>query len=105
MCYIILMSNLDTFKEEMAFSLFGRSLTLAKAGNQCVKCGSSVVLSTDGGLDFRDEVSEREYGISGLCQTCQDGIFGAEEEPEVGQGSHAIPGFFVSPEALEGLEE
>jgi len=27
-----------------------------------------------------------------------------EDEPEVGQGSHAIPGFFVSPEALDGLE-
>ena len=102
-----MMNNLDTFKEEMAFSLFGRSLTLAKAGNQCVKCGGSVVLSKDGGLDFRDELSEREYGISGLCQTCQDGIFGTDSnaEPEVGQGSHAIPGFFVSPEALDGLEE
>ena len=80
MLYYIKMNNLDTFKEEMAFSLFGRSRTLAIAGNQCVKCGGSVVLSKDGGLDFRDEVSEREYGISGLCQCCQDGIFGVEEE-------------------------
>jgi hypothetical protein len=88
----------------MAMKLFGRSKVLAVAGNQCVKCGGSVVLSKDGGLDFRDELSEREYGISGLCQTCQDGIFGVEDEPEVGQGSHAVPGFFVSPEALDGLE-
>lgn len=27
------------------------------------------------GEDFRDEVSEREYRISGLCQRCQDKIF------------------------------
>lgn len=26
--------------------------------------------------DFRDELSAREYRISGLCQNCQDEIFG-----------------------------
>lgn len=26
--------------------------------------------------EFRDELSEKEYRISGLCQTCQDSIFG-----------------------------
>jgi hypothetical protein len=92
------MNGLEQFKEEMAFQLFGRSRTLAIAGNQCVKCGE---LATD----FSDEISRKEYGISGLCQCCQDGIFGAPEEPEAGQGSHAIPGFFVSPEALDGLED
>ena len=25
---------------------------------------------------FDDELSRREYGISGLCQKCQDGVFG-----------------------------
>ena len=98
MCYIILMNNLDTFKEEMAFTLFGRSPSVCKAGGQCVMCGEF-------DLSFRDELSRKEFGISALCQSCQDGIFGVEEEPEVGQGSHAIPGFFVSPEALDGLEE
>lgn len=29
-------------------------------------------------IDFRDELSLREYGISHLCQTCQDSIFGGE---------------------------
>ena len=71
-------NELDAFKEEMAFTLFGRSRNLAIAGKGCVSCGASVVLSKDGGLDFRDEISEREYGISGLCQTCQDGIFGTD---------------------------
>ncbi len=26
--------------------------------------------------EFRDELSEREYRISGLCQECQDSVFG-----------------------------
>jgi hypothetical protein len=69
------MNELDTFKEETAFRLFGRSRSLAIAGGGCVKCGD-IVFSTD----FRDELSRKEYGISGLCQCCQDGIFGTEED-------------------------
>ena len=26
--------------------------------------------------EFRDELSKKEYSISGLCQDCQDDIFG-----------------------------
>jgi hypothetical protein len=29
---------------------------------------------------FKDEVSAREYQLSGLCQDCQDSFFGQEEE-------------------------
>ena len=67
------MTELDNAKEEMAFTLFGRSRTLAIAGNGCVSCGKSAV-------DFRDELSRKEHGISGLCQGCQDEIFGGPEE-------------------------
>jgi hypothetical protein len=36
-------------------------------------------------VTFRDEVSFREFGISGLCQESQDDIFGeSEEEDEAG---------------------
>lgn len=101
MCYIILMSNLDTFKEEMAFTLFGRSRRLAIAGNQCVKCGEF-------DLWFRDELSRKEHGISGFCQSCQDNVFGLNDEDKeetLSAAKDAIPGFFVSPEALDGLEE
>ena len=74
MCYIVTMMNeLDTFKEETAFRLFGRSRSLAIAGNQCVKCGAHE-------LEFRDELSRKEHGISGVCQSCQDDIFGTDEE-------------------------
>ena len=30
--------------------------------------------------DFKDELSRREYEISGLCQDCQDDVFGKDEE-------------------------
>lgn len=26
--------------------------------------------------DFRDEISKKEFEISGLCQSCQDDMFG-----------------------------
>lgn len=32
--------------------------------------------------DFKDEVSRREYTISGLCQKCQDSIFNVCGGPE-----------------------
>jgi hypothetical protein len=63
------MNELEQFQDDMAVKLFGRSKVLAVAGKQCVKCGASE-------LEFKDEVSKKEYGISGLCQTCQDEIFG-----------------------------
>ena len=63
------MNELEQFQDDMAVKLFGRSKVLAVAGEQCVKCGASE-------LEFKDEVSKKEYGISGLCQTCQDEIFG-----------------------------
>lgn len=63
------MNELDKLKEETAFTLFGRSRTLAIAGKACVKCGEPAV-------EFKDELSRKEYSISGLCQRCQDDIFG-----------------------------
>ena len=30
----------------------------------------------DGFLDFRDHLSLREWGISGMCQLCQDAFWG-----------------------------
>jgi len=34
----------------------------------CVSCKGSATF-------FKDELSHREFGISGLCQSCQDKIF------------------------------
>ena len=29
--------------------------------------------------EFRDELSKKEYQISGMCQKCQDSIFGGSD--------------------------
>lgn len=44
----------------------------AVENDKCPTCGMPV-----GG--FRDELSRKEYGISGMCQACQDSVFGEEE--------------------------
>ena len=62
------MNAMDNFKDGLALNLFGRSRVLAVAGAQCVMCGKPAE-------SFRDELSRKEYGISGLCQHCQDQVF------------------------------
>jgi hypothetical protein len=62
------MSTLEQYQEDISMKFFGRSVSLAKAGNQCVCCGKLAI-------EFRDEISKREYRISSLCQTCQDEVF------------------------------
>ena len=37
--------------------------------NQCALCETP-------NLDWRDKLSEKEYTISGMCQNCQDEVFG-----------------------------
>ena len=43
----------------------------------CVTCPKDIL-----DADFRTEVSRTEYGISGMCQSCQDAVFGSAEEAE-----------------------
>ena len=56
---------------------FGR--TTAIEGNHCIPppmgCGKPIE-------GFRDELSAKEYRISGLCQTCQDEVFSPPEEED-----------------------
>lgn len=59
---------MEQFQEDISMKFFGRSVSLAKAGNQCVCCGKNAT-------EFRDEISKREYRISSLCQHCQDEMF------------------------------
>lgn len=39
--------------------------------NKCPTCSSPIREE-----DFRDGTSKREYRISGMCQKCQDSVFG-----------------------------
>ena len=49
---------------------FNEEVERAKQG-KCPFCNTIVKVS-----DFKDELSKREYEISGLCQKCQDKFFG-----------------------------
>ncbi len=69
----MMLNELELAKEAMSLNIDGRSRSIALATGQCVKCGEF-------NLEFNDELFRKEYGISGLCQCCQDGIFGTEEE-------------------------
>ena len=60
--------EMEMFLENITVKTFGRSRSLAKAGNGCVVCGNDAT-------EFRDELSRREYGISHMCQKCQDSVF------------------------------
>ena len=50
---------------------FGQAVEDVKAG-KCPFCGSTKIKPED----FKDALSLKEYRISGLCQRCQDEMFG-----------------------------
>lgn len=64
-------------REIMKAAGFAKELESIDAG-LCPTCGNSVG-------NFRDMLSRKEFGISGMCQACQDSIFGKDgcgPEPE-----------------------
>jgi hypothetical protein len=61
--------QMESFLENMGRELFGRSRQVAADNQLCMSCGADA-------NHFRDELSRKEYGISRLCQTCQDSVFG-----------------------------
>jgi len=55
---------INTFTQQV----FGTSLEDAKLEHRCVMCGALVG-------EFNDDLSLKEYDISGMCQNCQDDTF------------------------------
>ena len=49
---------------------FGKQVIEVEKGN-CPFCNKKIHPNKE----FRDELSRQEYGISGLCQDCQNRIF------------------------------
>lgn len=43
--------------------------TTAIRSDKCVSCGKDAI-------EFKNDLSRAEYRISGLCQKCQDEVFG-----------------------------
>lgn len=59
--------------ESLLSSITGRSRIDCIRQNICTTCGKEAV-------SFRDSISRKEYLISGMCQACQDKVFGKEDE-------------------------
>jgi len=53
---------------------FGEMVDAVKKGI-CPLCGKKVIVD-----EFRDDISKREFKISGMCQSCQDKVFDPKEE-------------------------
>ena len=73
--------------DSMLTSIFGVDRVKTITESFCVSCDSK----DNNAASFRDDLSRKEYAISGLCQSCQDDIFGvgepdddewADDEPE-----------------------
>lgn len=54
---------------EAVKKIFPKETELAKHG-QCVFCEKIIRME-----DFKDELSRKEYRISGICQSCQNKTF------------------------------
>ncbi|KKL57947.1 hypothetical protein LCGC14_2230280 [marine sediment metagenome] len=47
----------------------GRDREQTIKNDKCMTCGGEA-------SDFKDDLSRKEYTISGMCQGCQDSVFG-----------------------------
>ena len=57
--------------EDILTKITGRSRIGSIQSNKCSFCGGDA-------LQFNDELSRKEYTISGFCQKCQDGAFNGD---------------------------
>ena len=48
---------------------FALPRSIASQSNKCTICGNDAI-------EFRDDISRKEYQISKMCQPCQDSFFG-----------------------------
>jgi hypothetical protein len=68
-------TNMSKMFDNLSEMAYGRSASDSIKADICVACGKPAV-------EFSDELSRREFSISGLCQECQDRIFNYDEEDE-----------------------
>jgi len=55
--------------ENISKALFGTSREESIGADTCVICGHEAT-------EFDGELSRKEFAISGMCQECQDDVFG-----------------------------
>jgi hypothetical protein len=65
--------------DAMLSSIFGVDRVKTISDGYCVSCDTTGIVATS----FRDDISRKEFAISGLCQSCQDDVFGvSDDEPD-----------------------
>ena len=57
--------------DKLLTNLTGKDRTKTIAGAKCMTCPGQAV-------KFRNDISRKEYTISGMCQDCQDDTFGKD---------------------------
>lgn len=67
------------FIDELLTSFTGKSRITSIQNHQCMTCNKPV-------NQFRDQLSLKEYTISGMCQACQDEVF----DTDYGKGDEPI---------------
>ena len=65
--------GVENVLEKLGEMAFGRSRKNSMRDGTCVSCGEQIT-------GFKDEISSREYEITGFCQSCQDKFFSPEDE-------------------------
>tara|TARA_Y100000310_G_C20244331_1_gene606082 strand:+ start:33 stop:245 length:213 start_codon:yes stop_codon:yes gene_type:complete len=63
----------DPRLDKMLTNVFGIDRKGSITNNTCVSCKEEALV-------FTDDISQKEYTISGLCQSCQDQVFGGSNE-------------------------
>ena len=61
-------NGMQVLVDGFAENRFGKSLTKTQKEQICVFCHKQIT-------GFRDALSAKEYGISGICQECQNDVF------------------------------
>ena len=61
--------GMEKVNDTISLGLYGRTRTQAIMADICVIDGNTAT-------EFKDDISRKEYTISGMCQKCQDEFFG-----------------------------
>ena len=64
--------SLKELKDEFTKRVFGKTCEEVQAKRLCMTCEAEVT-------GFRDAISAKEYRTSGMCQACQDKMFGRSD--------------------------
>lgn len=65
-------AQMETMLDVVSVAMYGRKRSETMKEKRCVACGGPAD-------SFKDELSVKEFSLSGMCQFCQDSVFGTEE--------------------------